>query len=998
MLKPSCLRRYLTWLSAGAALCGLLMSGLAQAQTTNVLQEDFTGTAPNLSWSSFGGACLTAGSAINSGPSANGIPACLGDSYYSNGDLSYNNPENPPVPQVQTGLTNNQDKPGKGALRLTNGCAVQNGQKVCYYSQAGAIILNSTYPSNQGINVTFTTYTYGGDNNGGHGADGIGFYILNGSFPPNIGAWGGSLGYSCSNSNSPYNGMAGAYLGLGMDEYGNFLNGSVSQNNKLVCNGDNTRSGLGKCQTSPGEIGIRGYGNINLAALRAINPNATTADVRNACINGSYSYNGTTYSLPDYPMVPPPSGGYPTGLQIANESATTRSQATPITYTLKITPDAKLSLWYKYNATNTVGGLGTSVLSNVSIANTAVYGPMPSTFRFGFGASTGGSNNVHEITCFQVVPATQAVTSPVAPVSISGGSYIYSLSSDPDPIAGHVQAFQTVAAPTSSASAPLGTATGNAIWDAGDSTHMSATMRTASLYSTSATSIGGAVGSGTAPLLTSLDSAAFGTWTTSSCLPSGSTGIGIIEQYTIDPNYTNGTCTYLAGRKPGWMLGGMSSNDSAGFLAPPGNANLLSLPGYVAFAQANKSREKAVLFTSNDGFLYASDAISGNLIWGWMPRPFVSYLGNAPGLVGATCGNPVTNGACFDGQFTTIDAVNTTTANATASNWATYIVGTAAGGSYHYALQLTTNTSGAPMPTNQTWGVSVAGGSSPQEQAPVIATINGQQYALFTVNTTTNGTTTSKFYEVNVATGAGASTSATLPFVAYSSMTYVPATGTLWMGDAKGGVWSMNVSGSASADASAALQVATMSPAGAVLFVGYTEIGGLPYIWAASANEIEAFSLSGANSLPLWASTGGNSPTGYLGNGSGSLSTSTAVMALQTGGQISAAPALINGVLVVPVYVPPTSSCAITGTGYYDLFDLVSGGLPKISITYKNNVITNGIISLGLGIPYTPTYTVTASGTLVYPGNSQPVTPTTGISPIQFGGNVMNKPISWRQY
>ncbi|MGC8507583.1 MAG: hypothetical protein ACP5NM_04845, partial [Thiomonas sp.] len=176
------------------------------------------------------------------------------------------------------------------------------------------------------------------------------------------------------------------------------------------------------------------------------------------------------------------------------------------------------------------------------------------------------------------------------------------------------------------------------------------------------------------------------------------------------------------------------------------------------------------------------------------------------------------------------------------------------------------------------------------------------------------------------------------------------------------------------------------------------EIGGLPYIWAASANEIEAFSLSGANSLPLWASTGGNSPTGYLGNGSGSLSTSTAVMALQTGGQISAAPALINGVLVVPVYVPPTSSCAITGTGYYDLFDLVSGGLPKISITYKNNAITNGIISLGLGIPYTPTYTVTASGTLVYPGNSQPVTPTTGISPIQFGGNVMNKPISWRQY
>lgn len=997
MTTPSRLRRVLTWLSAGVALSGVLVFALAQAQTTNILQEDFTGAAPNLNWYSFGGACLTAGSATNSGPSGasnTGIPACLGDSYYAKGVLSYGATPTTPA-QTQTGLTNNQDSVGQGALRLTNGCATVKGKKVCYYQQSGAIILANEYSSNQGIRVSFTTYTYGGDNAGGHGADGIGFYILNGSATPNVGAWGGSLGYSCSNTNSPYDGMTGAYLGLGMDEYGNFLN-----------QGDNTGTGINPTysggptnQLNPGEIGIRGYGNVNLAALRAINPNATVSDVQNTCKNGGkYSYGGKTYTFPDYAMVP---GNYPTGLTIANESATTRSQATPITYTLEITPNGLLSLWYKYNATSTVGGFGKQVLNSVSIADPTLYGPMPQSFLFGFGASTGGSDNVHEITCFQVVPATQAVTSPVAPVSISGGSYIYSLSSDPDPIAGHVQAFQTVATPTSSASAPLGTATGTPVWDAGDSTHMSASMRAASLYSTSATPTGGTVGSGTTPLLTSLDSAAFGTWTTSSCLPSGSTGIGIIQQYTIDPNYTyngnNGTCSYLAGRKAGWMLGGMSSNDSAAFMGPPGNANILSLPGYVAFAQANKNREKAVLFTSNDGFLYAIDATSGNLIWGWMPRPFVASLGNAFGLVGATCGNPNANGACFDGQFVTTDAVNTTT-NSTASNWATYVVGTAAGGSYHYALKLSTNTAGAPMPSGQTWGVRVTGGSSPQEQAPVIATINGQQYALFTVNTTTNGTTTSKLYEVNVATGAGAASPATLPFVASSSITYIPATGTVWMGDASGGVWSLNLSGSASSDVAGATKVATMSPAAAVQYVGYTEISGLPYLWAASANEIEAFALSGANATPIWASTGGSSPQGFLGNGSGGLTSNSAVMGLQTGGQISAAPALINGVLVVPVYVPPTGSCGEVGTGYYDLFDLVSGGLPKIPITYKNNAVTNGIISLGLGIPYTPSYTVTASGTLVYPGNSQPPSPTQGINPIEFGGSVMNKPIAWRQY
>ncbi|MDD4885705.1 MAG: hypothetical protein PHO64_02135 [Thiomonas sp.] len=993
MTTQSLLRRIMIWLSAGIALSTMLAFAFAQAQTANVLQEDFTGAAPNLNWHSFGGACLTAGSATNSGPSGasnTGIPACLGDSYYAMGVLSYGATPTTPA-QTQTGLTNNQDAPGQGALRLTNGCATVGGTNVCYLQQAGAIILDQTYPSNQGIRVTFTTYTYGGDGSGGHGADGIGFYILNGTATPNVGAWGGSLGYSCSNTNYPYDGMSGAYLGLGMDEFGNFLN-----------QGDNTGTGINPTsspnQQNPGEIGIRGYGNINLAALNAIKGGATAADVRSTCKNGG-SYGGKT--LPDYQLVPPGPNGYPTGLAIANESATTRTAATPITYTLEITPNGLLSLWYKYNATNTVSGFGTPVLTNVSIADPALYGPMPSTFRFGFGASTGGSDNVHEITCFQVVPATQAVTSPVAPVSISGGSYIYSLSSDPNPIAGHVQAYQTVATPTSSASAPLGTASGNPVWDAGDATHMSGSTRATSLYSTSTTPTGGQTGSGSQKLITALDSAAFGTWTTSTCLPSGSTGIGIIQSYTIDPNYTNGTCSYLAGRKAGWMLGGMSSNDAAAFLGAPGNANLLNLPGYVAFARANSSREKAVLFTSNDGFLYAVDATSGNLIWGWMPRPFVASLGNAPGLVGALCGNPNTNGACFDGQFVTADAVNTTTAP-TASNWSTYVVGTAAGGAYHYALQLATNTSGAPMPSKQTWGISVTNGSSPQEQAPVIATINGQQYAVFTVNTTTTTrgttTTTSKLYEVNVATGANSAFSATLPFIANSSITYVPSTGTLWMGDTKGGVWSLNVSGSASTDASGSVKVAAMTPADPVNFVGYTEIGGLPYIWAASKKEIEAFSLSGANSQPIWASAGGSSPSGYLPNNSGGLASNTAVMALQVNGEISAAPALINGVLVVPVYVPPTGTCGETGTGYYDLFDLVSGGLPKIPITYKNNAVTNGVISLGLGIPYTPSYTVTASGTLVYPGNSQPPSPAQGINPIEFGGSVMNKPIAWRQY
>jgi type IV pilus assembly protein PilY1 len=951
-----------------AILLGLLMlcataggSALAQttSSTTNVLEEDFTGAQPLLSdWYSIDGACLTAGDQTNSGPnltSSNsalknspqgGIPACKGDSYYSG--------------QTQTGLTNNADPVGQGALRLTNGCA----GSTCYYHQDGAVFLQNSYPTNQGIRVTFTTYTYGGDNSGGHGADGIAFYILDGNFTPNVGAWGGSLGYSCSNTNPPYNGMSGGYLGLGMDEYGNYLN-----------QGDNTATGIDGTR-HPGEIGVRGFGNINLQALQAIDPEATVSDVKNACATGYYE----GHKLNDYAYV---QGYSKTGLTIANESATKRSQATPITYTLQITPGGLLSLWYKDNATNTNGGYGTQAINNLPITDASNFGPLPSSFKFGFGGSTGGSDNVHEITCFQVVPETQAAVSPVAPLAISGSTYIYTLSSTPNPVAGHVQAFKTVSAPTSSSSSPLGTGSGSALWDAGDSTHMSASARGGALYSTSTTNV--------PVLLSALDSAAFGT-ATPTCLPSGSGTSGIVS-YTVNPSYNSGSC--LGTRLSGWMLGPISTADDAHYLSSPGNANLLSLSGYVSFAQANVNREKVLLFTSNDGFLYAVDASTGNLVWGWMPRPFVSYLASYPGLIGTGCGNTNTNGGCFDGHFTTTDAVNAS------GKWNTYVVGTAAGGALHYSLGLTSNSANAPMPSSQPWSVSVAGGSSPQQQAPVIATIGGSQYALFVVNKTSTSssgsTTTSTLYEVNVATGAGSTSGSALSFTANSSMTYVPSTGTLWIGDTKGKVWSLNISGSASSDASGAANEATLSPAAPVNYVGYTEYNGLPYMWAASQNEVETFLLSGGAAQALWASAGGSSPQGYVSSSSG-LTASSSVPALQASGQVAALPSLINGVLVVPVYVPPTGSCGETGTAYYDLIDLLSGGLPKVSVTYRNIPVTNGVVSLGLGVPFTPSFSVTSEFTLIYPGTSQPVASGSSINPIVFAGSVMNKPIAWRQY
>ena len=67
------------------------------------------------------------------------------------------------------------------------------------------------------------------------------------------------MGYSCSNSNTPYNGLNGGYLGLGIDEYGNFLNGTVNTLGETgtTASGDNTATGGGY---QPGRIGLRGAG------------------------------------------------------------------------------------------------------------------------------------------------------------------------------------------------------------------------------------------------------------------------------------------------------------------------------------------------------------------------------------------------------------------------------------------------------------------------------------------------------------------------------------------------------------------------------------------------------------------------------------------------------------------------------------------------------------------------------------------------------------------
>jgi len=522
-------------LNLALTVCSAVAPLAAHAQL--VISDTLTGAASSYNWKSVNGACLTAGGSTTIS-ATNPIPACVGLPYYSGKTL---------VGGINGTLGTSGDPVGQGALRLTNGDTASGGSNG--NSQTGAVVSNFTFPSSQGMQVTFTTVTYGG--NGGTGADGITFFLADGSQPVSVGSYGGSLGYSCANYKNPADGVLGGYIGVGIDEFGNFTNGATTSyttttasgtssvptttvvttvtdskgvitsgptttttvgsatvtsgnsttsaattvtntppnntttttasgatttttsnpstttttssgktttkvttvttnttpvttvgTNFTITQNDNTASGPGQ---KPGSISLRGAGNVNWTWLNANYPslypstsNSQQAAVQNTCKTGflynasgaAQTINGTTIpagqygpTVADYPLMY--TSLLPKTTPIANQQATstpTRGKAIPISYSLSITQAGLLNLSYSYN-----GGTTVSVIKDQSISESN--GAVPANFRFGFSAGTGGSSNVHEITCFKAAQINVASTSAGVNVQqsarVEAGSQVY---------------------------------------------------------------------------------------------------------------------------------------------------------------------------------------------------------------------------------------------------------------------------------------------------------------------------------------------------------------------------------------------------------------------------------------------------------------------------------------------------------------------------------------------------------------------------------------------
>jgi hypothetical protein len=232
------------------------------------------------------------------------------------------------------------DTAGSGVLRLTDETT----------SQSGAVIYNQSIFSKGGVAIEFEYYQYGGAAIAGKKGDGISFFLLDGSVaaPTQAGGFGGGLGYA-QNTVQNQGGIAGGYLGIGFDSFGNF--GQATEG----------RVGGGAGDTSD-RVTVRG---------RESTPE-------------KYKYLTSSNTI-----------AVTTGGGIDNDSATATRANSGRLVRIEVASDGKLTVKFDLNGNktfdageNVIDAYDTKANGNIDI---------PNSVRFGFAASTGDATNKQEI-------------------------------------------------------------------------------------------------------------------------------------------------------------------------------------------------------------------------------------------------------------------------------------------------------------------------------------------------------------------------------------------------------------------------------------------------------------------------------------------------------------------------------------------------------------------------------------------------------------------------
>jgi uncharacterized repeat protein (TIGR01451 family) len=227
------------------------------------------------------------------------------------------------------------DAPGNGWLRLTD-----PGN-----DQSGYAFYDAPFDVTSGAVIQFDYVTYGGS-----GADGYSIFLFDGSYDAttfNVGASGGSLGYDKKTVAPLDPGLSGGYIGIGVDEYGNYSNPTEGRQSTL---------GGANAGPFPNEVGVR-----------------TTAAL-------GYDWLGGTGTLTQ-PL------WFNQSFRPSQTSAQYRKVVvylTPVAAPNYMRIDVYMQYGYNQPLTQLLNGL-------------MVRSATPSSVKVGFAASTGGSTNYHEI-------------------------------------------------------------------------------------------------------------------------------------------------------------------------------------------------------------------------------------------------------------------------------------------------------------------------------------------------------------------------------------------------------------------------------------------------------------------------------------------------------------------------------------------------------------------------------------------------------------------------
>jgi len=124
--------------------------------------------------------------------------------------------------QGEAYFTSGIDDPvGSGWLRLTRD---QNNQR-------GYAYIDRSFPSGMGVLVDFEYKMWRSYSDGTYnGADGLSVFLFDATEDFRLGGYGGSLGYAPNTAGGVSEGLAGGYVGVGFDAYGNFSNPTEGRN------------------------------------------------------------------------------------------------------------------------------------------------------------------------------------------------------------------------------------------------------------------------------------------------------------------------------------------------------------------------------------------------------------------------------------------------------------------------------------------------------------------------------------------------------------------------------------------------------------------------------------------------------------------------------------------------------------------------------------------------------------------------------------------------